>query len=306
LAIWTSIGFKLTEDKMAETTTRDELLYQMIAEGMQNAETGAEQKIVLDALQELPDGEAKELLITQFYQDYDGLTEANKDLLDTSAAYLSERTPTVDNEGIQLGSVMKSIAGGYGQNKARKAQEALSADRSAVTDFTGRAMIDARNAANPPIDSALVDSRQGAMPLGQGKPMTPPPADMSQVLNSVPQNDPAMTPPPQQMPPTPEEMGTDMQGAVMRMPKQQPPMTDIGPPPSGPLPTSSGYEGDMQGQLPAQEPLSGYEGDMQGQLQAPDGMPVTASMKADLTKAMEEEEKRRMQAKLAASYGGGL
>jgi hypothetical protein len=286
---------------MAETTTRDELLYQMIAEGMQNAETGAEQKIVLDALQELPDGEAKELLITQFYQDYDGLTEANKDLLDTSAAYLSERTPTVDNAGIQLGSVMKSIAGGYGQNKARKAQEALSADRSAVTDFTGRAMIDARNAANPPIDSALVDSRQGAMPLS---PQAPPPAAMSQALRQPPMGGGQGGPPPQQMPPTPEEMGTDMQGAVMRMPKTPPPMTDIGPPPSGPLPTSSGYEGDMQGQQPPKQ--FGYEGDMQGQLPAPDGMPQTAAMSDAIRKAMEEEEKRRMQAKLNASYSGGL
>jgi hypothetical protein len=195
LAILTSIGFKLTEDKMAETTTRDELLYQMIVDGMNDATTGDEQKIVLDALQALPEGDAKTELIGQFYQDYDGMTEANKDLLDTSSAYLNMTVPEKRKLGAQINFIGKQIAGGYGQRKARVAQDALSADRSAVTDFTGRSMIDARNA---PKVGTLGDS--GMTPNAQ-------PQALSQALNSQQQVQAGTGggpggPTTQQMPPT--------------------------------------------------------------------------------------------------------
>ena len=131
----------------------------------------------LAELKAMPDSPEKQEMIGRLFQDYEG----KEAIIAEELALAEGEANTEQPQGTQAGgifvapSALQNIAaagtkglGMYKQKRAMDDKRALSDDRTAgMVNFMSNA-----TGANAGMDPADIDSMQGEMPLGQGKPMS--------------------------------------------------------------------------------------------------------------------------------------
>lgn len=123
------------------------------------------------ALAQMPDGEEKDELIRQLYQDYEG----QEAIIDDAIASAEEALATAPPEGRQAGDIyvaanpmehmataLRNIGGAYEKRKANERREGLSADKTAAMGFSAREMMKPQPLADP-----MNQPNVGPQPLSQ-------------------------------------------------------------------------------------------------------------------------------------------